>query len=256
MNKAVFQRDTTAGVIEIPQDEITLLERHDIYFETRLAENQAQVKSAQEIRYQVYCLERKFENPGEHEDGLESDDCDGRSLQGLLFHRPTGDAIGTVRMIQPDFSTAGILPVGQLLLDNGFHLEDYVPLRETVEVSRFAISKDFRRRSTDNFAAGSNPAEHKLERIRRGNLPCLSLIQFLVRQSALNGVSHWAAVMEAKLLRMLAAMGIEFQSVGPLVMHHGLRQPCYIDVHQMLANVQRQQPDYWAVLTNGGELRI
>jgi N-acyl amino acid synthase of PEP-CTERM/exosortase system len=184
------------------------------------------------------------------------DEYDVRSIQGLLIHKPTGDAMGTVRMVRPDFTAEGVLPVGQMLQENGFVLADYVPLEKTVEVSRFAISKFLRRRSTDDKDIGGSGTNHKLERIRQGNLPCLSLIQFLVRQSMQNGVTHWAAVMEVKLLRMLQTMGIEFTAVGPLVVHHGLRQPCYADVRKVLVNVKSEQPDYWKVITDGGSLSV
>ena len=128
-----------------------------------------------------------------------------------------------------------------------------MPLAEATEVSRFAISKNFRRRATDDKdIGGSGPG--RSERIRQGNLPCLSLIQFLVRQSKQNGLNYWVAAMEVKLLRMLHGMGIHFTAIGPQVMHHGLRQPCYCHVPTMLADVKAEQPDYWNVITDGGML--
>ena len=65
---------------------------------------------------------------------------------------------------------------------------------------------------------------------------------------------YWTAVMEEKLLRMLASMGIHFTPIGPLVDHHGLRQPSYLHIQSMLDEMQQEQPQYWSVLTNAGEL--
>ena len=65
-------------------------------------------------------------------------------------------------------------------------------------------------------------------------------------------MTHWCAVMEPTLLRMLYAMGICFTPIGPLVEYHGQRQPCTGDIAQMLNGVKRERPDFWDVITSGG----
>ena len=100
INTALYT-DLFARSTEIRQPELSLLARHDIYFETRLADQPALAQTAYALRYQVYCLERKFENPEEHSQGLESDQHDAHAVQGVLFHRPTDRAVGTVRLILP-----------------------------------------------------------------------------------------------------------------------------------------------------------
>ena len=62
-------------------------------------------EAAHALRFQVYCLERNFENAEEHPDGLEIDSYDTHAVQGVLFHRPTRGAIGSVRMILPEAGT-------------------------------------------------------------------------------------------------------------------------------------------------------
>jgi N-acyl amino acid synthase of PEP-CTERM/exosortase system len=56
--------------------------------------------------------------------------------------------------------------------------------------------------------------------------------------------------MEPTLLRMLAAMGIRFRPVGPSVEYHGLRQPCYCVVSDVLKSVRYERPTFWSVLTD------
>ena len=222
-----------------------MLSRYAGYFRTQLANSPALVRIAQAIRYQVYCLERKFEDQAEHGDCLESDVFDDRSVHALIFHRATSEAIGTARLIP--FSDADLLqPIRKLLRENGLRARDHVPLATTAEISRFAISNTFRRRSGDTKEATASEC--------RSNLPCLGLIQELLRQSMARGVTHWAAVMEPKLLRMLAAMGIHFTPVGPLVDHHGLRQPSYCNLSQMLERMKNERPDHWMVVTDAGAL--
>jgi hypothetical protein len=53
---------------------------------------------------------------------------------------------------------------------------------------------------------------------------------------------------------MLAVMGIHFTPVGPLVSHHGIRQPSYCHLAEMLEQLRHERPDHWMVVTDGGTL--
>jgi len=229
-----------------------MLTRYSNYFRTQLAATPALIRTAQPIPYQVYCLRRKFENEAEHDDGLECDGFDDTAVHALIFHCPTSEAIGTARLI-PFIDMDVLQPIRQLLRENGLRARDHVPLATTAEISRFAISNQFRRRRNDNGAPAAN-ARESLAPECRSNLPCLGLIQELVRQSVAQGLTHWAAVMEPKLLRMLAVMGIHFAPVGPLVSHHGLRQPSYGSIAEVLERLRRERPEHWMVVTDAGSL--
>jgi len=238
----------------VPAD---LLTRYNSYFRTQLADTPELVRTAQAIRYQVYCLERQFENASEHDCGLESDVFDAAAIHSLVFHRPSLEAIGTARLILPQrapkIDGMGGMPIQQLLHDSGLRAQDFFPVETTAEVSRFAISNTFRRRPGDNGVIAGN-APQKRDRECRGALPCLGLIQDVIRQSLALGLTHWAAVMEPKLLRMLALMGVHFTPVGPLVSHHGLRQPSYGCIADVLERMRRERPNHWMVATEAGAL--
>jgi N-acyl amino acid synthase of PEP-CTERM/exosortase system len=70
-----------------------------------------------------------------------------------------------------------------------------------------------------------------------------------------HGITHWCALMEPTLLRMLAAMAIRFKPIGPMVEFRGRRQPCYIDLSEMLNAVLCERPTFWEMITDGGSLR-
>jgi N-acyl amino acid synthase of PEP-CTERM/exosortase system len=225
-----------------------MLTRYNNSFRTQRASSSALIRKAQALRYQVYCLERKFENQDEHGDGLECDDFDGAAVHNLIFHLPTCEAIGTARLI-PLSAVDALQPIRKLLREGGLRGRDHFPLATTAEISRFAISNEFRRHRNADGSAGT-----ALERECRTSLPFLGLSQELLRQSVARGLTHWAAVMEPKLLRMLAAMGIHFTPVGPLVSHHGLRQPSYCSISQMLERMKQERPEHWMVVTDAGTL--
>jgi N-acyl amino acid synthase of PEP-CTERM/exosortase system len=72
--------------------------------------------------------------------------------------------------------------------------------------------------------------------------------------SVREGITHWAAMMEPALLRLLTRLGIHFNPLGPLVDHHGRRQPCWVDLDVMLRRAVDERPDVWNVITDGGRL--
>jgi len=233
----------------LPSWDDALLGHHNRFFSTIWADTPALLEAAHALRYQVYCLERGFEKAAEHPDGFEKDAYDAQSIHGVLFHRPTRRAIGTVRAVLPKVSQC--LPITKLLEPNSLNLSDYLTLSQTFEISRFAISKEFRRLRQDQadaaLLAAANPDQD-------ANSPFLSLLQFLLRESIRRNVRFWTAMMEPKLLRMLARMGLCYSPIGPLVEHHGIRQPCYCYLPDLLENARRANPQCWDVLTNGGLL--
>jgi N-acyl amino acid synthase of PEP-CTERM/exosortase system len=227
----------------------TLLEQFDNHFDAIPANTLERVRTAQRIRHQVYCIEHPHEQSNDP-DGLERDEFDAHAAHSLLMHRATNTALGTVRLVLP---VAGDLehsfPVQRVLDPDSQRIFNQLPLASTAEVSRFSISRQLRR-STD-LSGSHEPAGFVNN---SGALMRLGLIQALVRMSLQHGITHWCAAMEPTLLRMLSAMAIRFRPVGPLVEYHGLRQPCYCVVADILDAVRRERPSFWAVLTDGGAL--
>jgi len=196
------------------------------------AETKSELEEAFRLRYQVYCLERNFE-PGL--DGIEMDEFDAAARHVLLRHKETRQVIGTVRLVpaRTDFGTqwfpmqqAGDMPRLRQLPRNG-----------TVEVSRFALSKAFRSSS--------------------GTLGCLlrlALIRGIVALSGELSLTHWCALMEPKLLRLLQTSAIYFQQISGVVEHHGIRQPSVAELGTMLDRVRREKPEVWDFITDHGTL--
>ena len=251
-----------AAVVATPAAEPAkepLLETFNRYFLVQSADTPELVARAQEIRYQVYCVEHQgFEDAARHPDGREKDEFDERSIHSLLVHRPSAAAMGTVRLVLADRHA----PENSFAIQRAFEPCEltrggFFPVATTAEVSRFSISKAFRRRRGDGIYPGENAdlaAGDAFAQRRNGPLMSLGLIQGLVRMTARHGITHWCAMMEPKLLRMLSTLGIYFEPIGEPVEYHGLRQPCYCIVDTMLTRVRLERPDYWDVLTEEGRI--
>jgi len=191
------------------------------------------VREAHQLRHQVYCTERGYE-PGQN--GLEVDAHDAHAAHVVLRLRACGTVIGTARLILPrDNGSSGggeSFPMQGVVAPGRFAA---LPFPQTAEVSRFAVSKERR---------GISPSAASLSR--------LALVRGLVHLSQQRGVTHWCAVMERTLLRLLRASGIHFADMGPVVEYHGLRQPAWCALDGMLDRMQAEQPEIWGFVTADG----
>ncbi len=199
-----------------------------------IATTSAILHEAHRLRHQVYCVERAFETSA---DGTERDQYDDHARHAVVRWRRTREVVGTVRLILPKtLAGGGELPIHHLC-DPA--LLRAVPAAATGEVSRFALAKQRTRQ-----VRSISPASFSLLR--------LALIQGAVRLSAEAGHTHWLAVMEPTLLRLLAATGLHFTPLGPVVAYHGQRQPAVAELAPVLARMAVEQPIVWDFITQGG----
>ncbi len=82
----------------------------------------------------------------------------------------------------------------------------------------------------------------------------LALMQGIVRLSEELNLTHWCAIMEPALLRLLRTTAIYFAPLGPVIEYRGIRQPSYGKIHTVLDRIQRDQCDIWNYITLNGEL--
>ena len=201
-------------------------------FTIDLADSFETATDAYRLRHQVYCLERGYEPD---KGGVEIDEFDAHARHVVLRRRSSGQVVGTVRLVLalPE-ALENSLPMQQVCESS---LVSDIPFATAAEVSRFAISKQRR---------GPSRAADALMR--------LALVRGLFQLSEEVGVTHWCAVMERTLLRLLQSSAIHFKPLGPLVEYHGLRQPAVGDVDAILARMKREQPAIWHFVTAGGTL--
>lgn len=228
------------------------------YFDIRVdvGSDPTLLSAALRLRYQVYCVEHAYEDPAAFTDEMERDIYDQRSLHAVLIHRASHLIAGTVRTIRPDpDKPVGSLPIDTLCKEPTLFDESVLPRATLGEISRFSISKDFRRRVEDaQTPSGISPRWKQRQVPEQRRIPHLSLglLQAMVCGSVRHGITHWVAEMEPALLRMLAKLGMHWNNLGPMVEFHGRRQPCYTVLDQMLDRMRTEGPEVWQVFTDGG----
>lgn len=215
------------------------------------------VAESQRLRYQVYCIETGYENAAEFCDGRERDKYDAeRAVCSLLLHRPSGMVAGTVRVILPDQRASMSEPIPALATSRdlcGLD-ETTLPRAHTGEISRFAISKQFRKRREDSLIPALYEPSRQTGDLRVIPHITLGLMQAILRMSIENKVSHLAILVEPALDRLIRKLGIYFTPVGPLIEHHGKRRAHYRRIGDLLDQVYQVRPEIWEVLTDSGEL--
>jgi len=119
--------------------------------------------------------------------------------------------------------------------------EDYVlapfAAAATAEISRFALTRD---------RSGLSPEASALMR--------LYLMRGIVQVSGELGLTHWCAIMEKTLLRLLRSTSMYFVPVGPAVEYQGLRQPAIFPLANGLERMRCENRPIWSLLTGGGTL--
>ena len=198
-----------------------------------LATSRAAIREAQALRHQVFCLERRLFP--EHFQQLDQDDFDRRARHILIRRENSGDVIATARVVAGRNSAEHSLPMQRYCCASVFK---GLSMCTIGEISRFAISKQARQ----VFSLGGPHLR-------------LALLQGVVQVSEEGGLTHWCALMEPSLIRLLADTGIHFVPVGPKVEAYGQRQPCIARIDRAIATALRSHPHYYTRVVRGDFMR-
>lgn len=233
-----------------------------------LAEDKSTREKSHRLRYAVYCVENPFEKPEDNPDALEIDAYDSHSLHGLLIHRPTGLAIGSVRAILPVAERwQDSLPI-QLLCSHPM-LHDRSTVMRSLEGSRFCISRGMRKE-----ICTADAYYHHFPAMRRANMPSVlpelhdivartrrlvpylpvGLARLLLQIAVEREISFIFAAIDPRLLKWLDAFGICSTRLGEDVDHHGRRSPVLFEPLSIFENTHARKREIWKIVTDNGRL--
>ena len=238
---------------KITRPEQSLYDHYASLFDCIVADSDYLVDECYRLRYQVYCIEHPFKEPDPSEGEYERDEYDGHAMHALLRYKPTGEFIGTVRLILMQEDSLRRMPVFQLAEEKHIFLPDHFYNQPIAEISRFCVSKDFRRRLSDKmYATAYTPDEIKDAPGRTIPFMALGLIAMVYRMSRAQNIHQCCAVMEPSLMRLFSKLGIHYQPVGKPFEYHGTRQVTYITSDAMLKTLAAERPDVLEIITDRG----
>lgn len=167
------------------------------------------------IRYQVYCLDKGYEN-GEHfESGLELDKYDEHSAHFLIRCTQSKQWIGTFRLVMGSLTH---LPIHQYAdLDPSLVGENDAPV---AEFSRLAVLRDF---------------QHPIEKFKSnlGDTETCVIFRVLcagLEYSRQHGIDQSVFLCTRSLAYILKRKGVIVNRIGNGTAHKGLRYPYRLDL--------------------------
>ncbi|NOY72865.1 MAG: PEP-CTERM/exosortase system-associated acyltransferase [Gammaproteobacteria bacterium] len=188
------------------------------------------------LRYQVWCLENDYFDFSDFDESMECDEYDSRSVYAVVSNKNHHINIATTRIILHDKNKPQEkFPVEQFPMLRR-HDRDYllnVPREKVGEISRFCVSKSFRRR------AGEKESTHGITPGRDSSHPSgkrnysqitLGLFRGVFSICLQYNLEHLYALMEPALLRIIRRYGVHFTPIGPCVNYYGIRQPCLLSI--------------------------
>ena len=198
------------------------------------------------LRYQVYCNECGFEKPEDHPGEMEQDEFDDVATHFCAFVQETKEIIGTARIILPSAKNFPILK--HFTLDKKAIAA--IDNNKVGEISRLAISKNFRRRNIDKALYAEEKVDirdQKVYKQRRRQFE-LALVAGLYRciylESKAQGLTHWYAVMAKGLFYLLKSRNIIWHPIGPKQNYHGWRQPYVAEIAENIKSATIHYPEF------------
>jgi N-acyl amino acid synthase of PEP-CTERM/exosortase system len=174
------------------------------YFHARAFDNVPELmRDHYRLRYQVYCIERKFLPAANFPEGLEMDDFDRHAVHVGAID-PWGLLAGTARVVKVTAAGPG-LPLFQHCRIFAEETELLDPDNTVVEISRLAMSRGYRRREPDCLPQRRD--------VRRDVF--LTLLKAVYQATKRLDATHWVVATEKSLQRIVAQYGFPFRVIGP-----------------------------------------
>jgi N-acyl amino acid synthase of PEP-CTERM/exosortase system len=190
------------------------------------------LETSHRLRYQAYCVERRFLRAEDYPNQLEFDDFDGDSVHvGVLGAE--GQLAGTARIVKPNsaglpaFRHCSLFSADTTLADEG---------NRVVEISRVCINRRYTRRRAEGICEGSQAVEsgdYERRKCGRRDDVFATLVKAVYHATKRLGATHWLIAIEKPLRRRLARYGLPFELAGPEVDYYGRVAPYIMNLVEL-----------------------
>ncbi len=186
----------------------------------------------QRIRYQVFCLDRGFEDPGAFSTAQETDAWDDQSAHFIVQNKSTQQWVAATRIVLPKRGRP--LPVDTLGAFDRRCLDDQHAA--VSEISRFCI---IRNKAVGLQGAGAAEDPNSLEAWGIGAVGSaeqfevtIGMIRTLVIFVLKRNLKYCVFLVTDAFARLLTKLGLNLKQVGPPTQHRGMRTAYVIDMRE------------------------
>jgi N-acyl amino acid synthase of PEP-CTERM/exosortase system len=195
----------------------------------------------QRIRYQVFCLDKGFEDPGAFSAAQETDAWDDRSAHFIVQNKSTRQWVAATRIVLP--KRGALLPVDRLGAFDRDCLEN--PDLEVAEISRFCI---IRNRAVAGAERGvvqlppNSPEAWGIGPIGKAQQfeVTIGMIRTLVIFILKRDLTYCVLLVTDAFARLLRKLGLKLTQVGPAVEHRGMRTAYMIDMRETAMRMSKR----------------
>ncbi|MCP5158198.1 MAG: PEP-CTERM/exosortase system-associated acyltransferase [Gammaproteobacteria bacterium] len=185
-------------------------------YEVILADTEASRAIHRKIRYHVYCLEHRFENPGAFPRGEEHDAWDNHSALFIVRNRRSGTWVAAVRLVLPHGASFPLEKLNCLTSDI-----DRPSRNAFAEASRICII-----RSSSPWQINPHMDWDYGHVGRTGESEILlGMLRTLFVYCAKHSLEYVYLLITDALARLLRRWGLVLHSIGTRIDHRGLRAP-------------------------------
>ncbi len=197
----------------------------ETHFEVFLADTGLARKIHYQLRYDVYCEERGFEDATAFSEREEVDLFDERAVHFVVRDIHTKHWVAAMRLVLP----GGDFPIASLCkLDKEF-LPDHVD-GELAEISRLCIKREAFCLDDPKASAEEGVLEQSLRKRQVATEIIFRFIYAAYDYSNQNGIGYWYFLATPALARMVSMAKIPFTPAGAACNHNGVRFPYFADI--------------------------
>lgn len=189
------------------------------------------------LRYQVYCLEKKFEPQERFNGRMEIDEYDSRSVHFLIQHKPSGQWVGAARLINSHPQSLPMIKLTRIPVPE----QTLMLGRNVSELSRLSILRSFRRHGCKTHI---NEPE-----------VLLGLIRAVKEYSEANNIDYWLFLCRRAIMRVVGNLGMQMEIIGQPCEHRGLRYPYMATLATAFDEIPGRSPQVAAMFSRKGMLQ-
>lgn len=194
----------------------------------------------QRIRYQVFCLDKGFEDPNAFSTARETDAWDDHSAHFIVQNKITRQWVAATRLVLPKPEIS--LPVDHMGVFDRHFLDD--PDLRVGEISRFCIIGN---RSSLQVGGGLEPSPNSLEAWGIGAIGkkqqfevTLGMIRAAGIYALKRGIDFCIMLITDAFARLLRKLGVTLRQAGPATNHRGMRTAYLVDMREAVVSMARQ----------------
>lgn len=179
----------------------------------RQATSESDRRKIFELRYRVYCKEKKYLSIVQSQEEIENDEFDECSVHYIAFNSGT-EAVGTIRLI---LNSPIRFPINKYfdIPEDGS--------KDIAEVSRLIVLKEER---SPNHSA------------------MLHLCKAIYDYSIENNIKHWYAILDEHFLKLSQRLGFIFKQIAESKFCYGdITAPYILCLEETIANLKTQNPN-------------